>query len=89
MSITTYVIGIKTPDEKFESMKAIYDSCTKMKIGIPDEVRKYFNDEAPDENGVVVNIDSTKYHGNEMYSAKEVDISKLDKDIKILRFCRC
>ena len=85
MSLSTRVIGIKKTDEKFYKMKAIYDSCVAADVEIPDTVFNYFGDEEPNEKGVVVEIPDEALIGDWEYNI-EVDLSKLDKDISILKF---
>lgn len=85
--MSTHVVGIKPPDEKFEQMLEIYQSCEKAGVSIPKEVLEFFNYEEPDEAGVIVNIQDTSavddLGGNSGY---EVDVTLLPPDIKIIRF---
>ena len=68
-------------------MKAAYDVCQLAGIEIPDEVDKFFNGETPDEAGVEVEIDSILDEwGDDIRQGYQVDLSKLPKDVKILRF---
>lgn len=85
MSLSSRVVGIKKPDEKFFKMKAVYDACNHANIVIPDEVYNYFGDEEPSCNGVVVEIPDSIITEITNLSF-EIDLEKLDKDIKILRF---
>jgi len=94
-----YITGIKPPDEKWMKMKAIYDSCNDAGVEAPEEVMDFFADEAPDSKGVLVPL-ATQYDGDldehhecvekwdapEMTYGMELDLSKLPKDIKVLRF---
>lgn len=90
MGMSTYVVGIKPPDEKWKKMKAAWDACASAGVPIPKKVDDFFGGEPPDERGVVVEIEETqavtKYHINTS-SGFEVDISKLPADVKIIRFC--
>jgi hypothetical protein len=96
MSMSTYVYGIKPADAKYQEMLGIYNMCIKAKVEIPKEVQKFFGDEDPDPAGVVENLSSnwgksknksavTPYRAD-MQEGFEVDLSKLDPNIKILRF---
>lgn len=85
MSMSSRVVGIKKPDEKFAKMKAVYDACNSANVEIPDEVYDYFGDEEPNCNGVVVEIPKSATTKITDLSF-EIDLEKLDKDIKILRF---
>lgn len=86
------VVAIKPPNAKWLKMKEVWDSCRAADIGTPKEVADFFNGEAPDENGVVIEI--TKKPGcrpffEEVDGLSEegyiLDISKLPKDATLLR----
>jgi len=85
--MSTNVVAFRPADEKWKQMKAVYDACDKAGVSIPEEVDDFFNGEPPDEAGVEVAIAHAMQEwnddGGEGY---EVDISKLPKDIKIIRF---
>lgn len=87
MSMSTNVVAFRPADEKWKQMKAIYDACNEAGVTRPKEVDAFFNGVAPDENGVEVEIDQAVRKWCD-YSCEglEVDISKLPKDIKIVRF---
>jgi hypothetical protein len=90
MSMSTHVVGIKPPDEKWKKMKAVYDACEAAGVSPPPEVGGFFGHEAPDKLGVMV---SQKDLGNALREWRddtcmgyEVDLTKLTPDIKVLRF---
>ena len=88
MSMSTMVVGIKPPDEKWKQMKAAYLACEKAGISIPDAVDEFFSGEIPDDAGVIVDdlgkaVKSWHSDGCEGF---EVTLSKLPADIKVLRF---
>lgn len=90
MSMSTSVVGIKPPDEKWKKMKAIWDSCVAADVDPPNEVSEFFGWEDPDNSGVLVYKDKMgdaiqKYDDN-YQSGYEVHIDKLPSDIKIIRF---
>lgn len=90
--MSTHVIGIKPPNEQWEHMKAVYDACHLAGVMVPTEVDDFFNGETPDPLGVIVEIEKldavTEWIDQEYGSASgfEVDLSKLPKDITVLRF---
>ncbi len=86
MSMSTWAVGIKPPDDKWKEMKVVWDACEKAGVEKPVEVDSYFNDEPPDEAGVIVEVDTTEWDDGEMSSGLEVHLDKIDKDIKIIRF---
>ena len=87
MSMSTYIIGFRPPNDEWTKMKRVYDTCVVAGVGIPNEVDDFFNGEKPDPAGVEVNIKSAleEYHDN-CSSGFQVDLQKLPKGIKFLRF---
>ena len=83
--MSTHVVGVIPADEKFRKMKDIWDQCEELGISCPVEVDAFFNDEPPDDDGVIVDIKSTEYSAD-MEAGLEVDLTTLPKDVKILRF---
>ena len=84
-----YIVGFKPPDDQFKKMKGVYDACVKAGINVPDEVMEFFNDEPPDDSGVAVELDkhkAVKEYSAEMQDGFELDLIKLDPNIKLIRF---
>jgi hypothetical protein len=92
MGMSTHIVGIKPPDETWIKMKNVYDACKAAGLSIPMEVENYFEDEKPDPRGVVIWLDNirnpavTTWDDGSSAQGVEVDLTKLPKDIKILRF---
>ena len=93
MSMSTYVHGFIPPDAKFQKMLKAYQACKNAGVDIPVIVDNFFNGEPPDPAGVKITLsDNNKFRGavseyhDEMQEGYEVDITKLPKDIKIIRF---
>lgn len=100
MSMTTFVVGIKPPDEKWKKMKAAYESCLDAGVVPPDEVYEFFEGDRPDDYGVVIDMgalwelkkgnrfhpSSSYWNGGDRGEGIEIEIEKLDPDIKIIRF---
>jgi len=85
MGMSTNVIGFIPPDDKFEEMKAIWDSCKKAKIDPPDEVSDFFNDVEPDASGIEKDIPVHPW--NDKYNqGYEVKVDEIPKDVKVIRF---
>ena len=90
MSMSTYVRGFRPPDEKWKKMKKIWDSCQEAGIDVPSEVDDFFDENEPDEAGVEIQLG--KKQGCEEWSdgdgreGIEIDISKLPKDVTVVRF---
>jgi hypothetical protein len=89
MRMSTYVVGIKPPDSKWVKMKEAYEACKVADIDIPEEIQSFFVGELPDEKGVVVELRKSpacsRYSENSSEGI-EIDLTKLPKDIKIIRF---
>ena len=91
MGMSTSVYGIVPADEKFNQMKKIWEMCEQANVAIPEDVVDFFDGERPDGTGVVIylnedTVDAVTEWGADMQSGYEVDISKLDPKIKIIRF---
>jgi len=89
--MSTTVVGIKPPDATFQKMFDAYKACEEAGVEIPKAVDKFFNGEIPDPAGVVVSLRNKPGWGvepweDESASGFEVDLTKLPKDIKVLRF---
>lgn len=88
MGMSMHVVGFKPPDEKWKQMKAVHDACTKAGLDVPREVERFFNDGPPDENGVEVREEQlpVKEWRDESREGFELDVTKLDPTIKVVRF---
>lgn len=89
MSSTISVEGIKLPDDKWKKMAAAYKACEGADVEIPEEVENYFNGDAPDTDGVTVNLQDTgcltRSTGSGYYSYS-INIKKLPDGVEIVRF---
>lgn len=54
MSTSTHIVGFRPPDAKWNQMKAVWHACGAAKVPVPEGVLKFFEYEAPDDNGVLV-----------------------------------
>jgi len=95
MSMSSYVEAIRPPDAKWSAMKAVWDACKAAGTTVPAEVDGFFNGEPPDATGVVVKHVSgcssklpewVTAVRRDMEDGFEVDITKLPKDVTVLRF---
>lgn len=85
LSTSMHVIGFKPPDEKWEKMKAVWDSCDKADMPQPAEVLEFFNYETPDDMGVEVDLDEEEW-SDENRQGFQIHLDKIPKDVKIIRF---
>ena len=87
MSMSTNVVGIIPADDKYKKMKAIYDLCREQDIDVPTEVSVFFNEDEPDESGMVVDLEDVAHKwSDENSEGYEIDIDKIPKNIKTIRF---
>lgn len=87
--MNTYVLGIRDPDDKWTSMKAIYDAYIDAGVEPPDVVLDFFNGEPPDSNGITITleeIDGVVEYKDDMREGYEVDLASLPDNITRLRF---
>jgi uncharacterized protein YfbU (UPF0304 family) len=87
MSMITYVRGIIPADEKYKEMLSIYNACEKAQVTIPEEVMEFFNRGNPNPNGMEIEIKrSLKEVHEDGCNGFIVDISKLPKNVKLIKF---
>lgn len=91
MGMSTYVLGFKPRDEKYDRMLAVWESCRAAKVEVPDEVNEFFEGESPDPAGVKISFRDheavREYHNSEMAEEGfEVDVTKLPADVTLIRF---
>lgn len=95
MGMSTHIVGFRPPDEKWEKMKAAYRACIDAGIDPPDEVDNFFQDNDPNGPGGEIRLidrgDNPKVEGVRKYSTDgssgyEVDLERLPKNIRYIRF---
>ena len=90
MGMSSSLVGVRPPDAKWLAMKAAYEACEKAGVALPKEVEDFFNGEPPDPSGVVVMLQHSgavrEYAPHDAAEGYEVDLTKLPKDVTLLRF---
>lgn len=90
MGMSTHVVGIRPPDNKWKSMKAVWDACKAVEINPPPEVLDFFGHQEPDNAGLVVHLDTDGDCVREWHTEEgqgyEVILGKLPAKITIVRF---
>lgn len=90
MGVSTYVVAIRPPDERWLKMKAVYDACIKANIPLPKEVENFFDGSPPDSVGVPIYLDTgscgVREWQNDTADGLEVVLAELPLEVKILRF---
>jgi hypothetical protein len=89
MGMSTYVQGFVPPTGKWQSYKNIWEACEAAHVEAPTEVQEFFDYEPPDDNGVVVDINDAVVNYSDANTTSErweVDITKLPKDVTVVRF---
>lgn len=88
MSMSTHVVGFRKADEQWNKMKAAWLACEAAGASIPDAVYEFFGGEYPgDKPGCEVEIeDAVSEWDDEDCHGYEVDLTKLPKGVKIIRF---
>jgi hypothetical protein len=91
--MSTHVEGFIPPDEKFNKMFRAYEACEVAGIRPPKEVTDFFNGVAPDPAGVRISLnydkkykDAVTEYNEDDGQGYEIDLTKLPKDIKVIRF---
>lgn len=91
MGMSSYVVGFRPADKKWEEMLAIWNMCKKAKVAIPEEVIDFFDDCDPNgKPGLDVSLpeDAVEEYNHDKHcqSGYTVDVSKLPKDVRYVRF---
>jgi len=90
MGMSTHLNGVKPADETFKKHLKVWKACEEAGVSVPEETSKFFNHDSPDEKGVVVYLKKGQDGVSEYHTTSgggfEVDLRKLPKDIKIIRF---
>jgi len=93
MSMSTFVRGIIPKDEKYNKMLKVYEACEAAETEQPIEVIQFFrldDFDEPDPNGLIIDLDDiTTDWQSDSCTGVEIDITKLPKDVKIIRFMNC
>jgi len=91
LSTSTWVYGIVPADERWHAMKKVWDACEAAHVPVPQAVVQFFNDEEPDEAGVLLDLTdhaSVRFWspgGDSMREGFEVDLDALPREVRIVR----
>lgn len=88
MGMSTHVMGMGLPDEKWLKYVEIYNLCKSQKIEVPAEIAFYFGEQDPNKfYGNVIDIkDCVTEYEDDMRQGFDVDISRLPPAVKFIRF---
>jgi hypothetical protein len=88
MSMSTHVVGFRPADDDWKKMKEVRKACIRAGVEVPGSVERFFGDQDPDtDEGVEVSIEGAlKEYTSDACQGFDVDISKLPKGLKIIRF---
>lgn len=50
------VVAVREPDARWRQMKRAWDACEAAGLAAPKSVERFFNNERPDPDGVVVDL---------------------------------
>lgn len=85
MGMSTHVIGFVPPDETWNRMKAIWDACNAAEIDVPEKVANFFGGEAPDDEGVEVEMPVVPW-GDDSRDGYELDVKLIPPHVTTIRF---
>jgi hypothetical protein len=89
--MSTHVVGFMPADDDWNKKAAAYRACEAAGVPVPKELEAFFGDGEPGDPGREVEIEHTKAvrewnDGDRGCAGFDVEISKLPKDVKIVRF---
>lgn len=87
MGLSTHVVGIKPPDQRWREMKAIWDACVAAKVAVPRAVETFFDGDVPNTLGVEVHDlgEACVRYGDDAREGFDIYVDKLPPDVKIIR----
>ena len=89
MGMSTHIVGFRPANDRWKKMKAVYETCAAAGIAVPEDVQRFFDYEPPgNKPGISVDIkncEAVSQWVDESKSGYEIDITKLPKDITIIR----
>jgi len=88
MSMNSYIVAFRPPDETFKKMKAVFDACVEAGVDLPAEVSRFFDNTEPDPKGVEISIKDAveEWTDGDMSQGFQVDLKKLPQGVKYIRF---
>lgn len=96
MGMSTCIMGFRSEDDlkaEFDKHKPIFDLCRKSGISLPKETQEFFSGEKTDfsdfEDDLEIDLIRGKHYeeySEDMRYGFEVDLQKLPKEVKKLRF---
>lgn len=88
MGMSSHVVGFRPADDRWDEMKAIWTSCHRANIRVPDVVDKFFDGESPiGKPGMEVEIkEAVERFNEESREGFTVDLKKLPNDVTFIRF---
>jgi len=89
MSMSTHIVAIVAPNEEFNKKLKAYKACEDAGVQPPNELLRFFRYEEPNPDGTIIDIELfsfVKQYNEEGRSGFDIDVSKIDKNIKTIRF---
>lgn len=79
------VVGKREADDTWARMRTVWDVCTQMGVEVPGSVLEFFNHEAPDANGVCMDLadyDAVSPVHRESGQGVVIDMDKLPSGLR-------
>ncbi len=96
MGMSTSIVAVRDLRETFDKMWAAKEACEEAGIDYPEELKKYFGSnieydckDSAEQEMLTYSLSGEPgvvQWGAEMQEGYEVDLRKLPKDVKIIRF---
>lgn len=87
MGMSTHACGFRPADEEWEKMKAVWLSCEKAGVEIPQNVIQFFDDEHPESKpGMEISLgDACREWSDKYREGYQIDVTKLPEGLKYIR----
>ena len=91
MGMSTHVVGIREPDDRWRQMKAVHDACTAADVPVPTDVEAFFDGEAPAPAGIKISLDHgahaiAREWSDDHLEGVEITLADLPSNITVIRF---
>lgn len=80
-----YVVGICSPDDQWQKMKAAYEACENAGVDIPESVLAFFDWQVPNIRGMEVKL-PLKEWGDQRREGYELAVKDLPPHVMSLLF---
>lgn len=85
--MSNMLVGFVPPDAKWKKMQEAWMACKNADVEVPVEIEDFFDGADPLEDGAQIDLENiTQNWSGEGEDGLEIDVSRIPKNVKKLRF---